>query len=106
VRAQRVPGDQHAICVKVTIKSPGYRLRVVDGSPHSTEHTVDYTVGGCRVLAKMRRRVSRGLALVGAGAQTGSTCLLTIHACLPTCRFRANPYCSNSSTVALNRKRP
>ena len=30
---------------------------------------------------------------------------LMIHACLPTCRPRVNPYCSNSSTVALNRNR-
>lgn len=30
---------------------------------------------------------------------------LTIQACLPTCRPRANPYCSNSSTVPLNRNR-
>ena len=29
-----------------------------------------------------------------------------IQACLPTCRTLANPYCSNSSTVALNRNRP
>ena len=35
----------------------------------------------------------------------GAISRLTIHACLPTCRTRANPYCSNSSTLALNRKR-
>jgi len=39
VRAQRVPGDQHRKGVKVTTTGPGYRLRVVDGSPRSTEHT-------------------------------------------------------------------
>jgi len=39
-------------------------------------------------------------------AHGGLTCLLTIHACLPTCRPRENPYCSKSSTVVLNRKRP
>jgi hypothetical protein len=39
VRAQRVPGDQHAIGVKVTVAGPGYRLRVLDDTPHSTEHT-------------------------------------------------------------------
>ena len=32
--------------------------------------------------------------------------MLTIQACLPTCRPRLNPYRSKSSTVALNRKRP
>jgi hypothetical protein len=31
---------------------------------------------------------------------------LTIHACLPTCLPLVNPYCSNSSAVALNRNRP
>jgi len=39
VCAQGVPGDQHGIGVKVTVTGPGYRLRVVDGSPHSTGHT-------------------------------------------------------------------
>ncbi len=32
-------GDQHGIGVKVAATGPGYRLRVVDGSPHSTGHT-------------------------------------------------------------------
>lgn len=40
------------------------------------------------------------------GAQSGSTTLLRIHACLPTGRPRRKPYCSKSSTVALNKKRP
>jgi len=35
----------------------------------------------------------------------GSITRLTIQACLPTCRTLANPYCSNSSAVALNRNR-
>ena len=39
-------------------------------------------------------------------AQAGWTTLLTIHACLPTGRTRVKPFCSKSSTVALNRKRP
>ena len=39
VRAQRVPGDQHGIGVKVAVTGPGYRRRVVDGPPHSTGHT-------------------------------------------------------------------
>ena len=39
-------------------------------------------------------------------AQVGSITLLTIHACLPTWRTRVKPFCSKSSTVALNRKRP
>ena len=39
VRAQRVPGDQHAIRVKVTATGPGYRLRVLDGSPHQTDRS-------------------------------------------------------------------
>ena len=39
VCAQGVPGDQHGIGVKVAVTGPGYRLRVVDGSPHSTGHT-------------------------------------------------------------------
>ena len=36
----------------------------------------------------------------------GSISRLRIHACLPTCRPLVNPYCSNSSAVALNRNRP
>jgi hypothetical protein len=49
VRAHRVPGDQHAICVQVAATSPGYRLRVVDGAPHSTEDTLTkYTVSPAR----------------------------------------------------------
>jgi hypothetical protein len=42
VRGQRVPGDQHAVGVEVAAAGPGYRLRVVDGSPRSArsaEHT-------------------------------------------------------------------
>src|SRR5690242_3552186 len=61
------------------------------------------------VELRTRRHPSTAMRLVGLlrapGAQAGSTTLLTIHACLPTCRPRANPYCSNSSTVALNRNR-
>ncbi len=32
VCAQRVPGDQHAVGVKVAAKGPGYRLCVLDSS--------------------------------------------------------------------------
>src|SRR5262249_25406133 len=39
VCAHRVPGDQRGIRVKVAVTGPGYRLRVVDGSPRSTGHT-------------------------------------------------------------------
>ena len=45
-------------------------------------------------------------AVLESDAYAGSTVLLTIHACLPTWRPRVKPYCSNSSTVALNRNRP
>jgi hypothetical protein len=43
---------------------------------------------------------------VAAGAHAGSTTLVTIRACLPTWRPRVTLYCSKSSTVALNKKRP
>lgn len=56
-----------------------------------------------KMLHEISCECGRGLV---ADAHTGSTTLLTIHACLPTCRPRANPNCSRSSTVALNRKRP
>jgi len=39
VRAQRVPGDQHGIGVKVAGTGPGYSLRVVDSSPCSRGYT-------------------------------------------------------------------
>jgi hypothetical protein len=47
--------------------------------------------------ASTRRRTGHSRRLTGQ---------LTIHACLPICRSRENPYCSKSSTVTLNRKRP
>jgi hypothetical protein len=37
--SQRVPGDQRGISIEVAATGPGYRLHVVDGSPHSTQHT-------------------------------------------------------------------
>jgi hypothetical protein len=53
VCAQRVPGDQHGIGVKVAVAGTGYRLRVVDGSPHSNGRThPEYTAGGRRVLLR------------------------------------------------------
>src|SRR5262249_57446985 len=53
---QRVPSDQHRIRVKVAATGPGYRLRVVDGSPHSAEHThLGYTASSRKVPAKARR---------------------------------------------------
>ena len=39
VRAQRVPGDQHGVGVKVAGTGPGYSLRVVDSSPRSRGYT-------------------------------------------------------------------
>ena len=51
--AQGVPGDQYGIGVKVAAPGPGYRLRVVDGSPHSSGRThPEYTSGGRRVLTE------------------------------------------------------
>lgn len=46
-------------------------------------------------------QLSRKLA---ADAQAAWITLLTVHACLPTWRTRAKPFCSKSSTVALKRK--
>jgi len=44
------PG-QHAISVKVAVTGPGYRLRVVGGSPCSTQHTApEYSASGSKVL--------------------------------------------------------
>src|SRR5215472_9579782 len=40
VRAQRVPGDQSAVSVKVAAPGAGYRLGVVDCSPYSAGHTL------------------------------------------------------------------
>src|SRR5215470_17128975 len=56
MRAQGVPGDQHGISVKVAATGPGYRLRVVDGSPYSTGLThPEYTASGRRVPARATR---------------------------------------------------
>ena len=56
VCAQRIPGDQHGIRVKVAATGPGYRLPVVDDTPHSTgAHAPEYTTNGPRVLAKGKR---------------------------------------------------
>src|SRR5215467_11050458 len=53
MRPRRVPGHQHGIGVEVTATGPGYRLRVVDGTPHSAEHPhPDYTAGRHEVPAR------------------------------------------------------
>jgi hypothetical protein len=39
VRAQRVPGDQHRIGIKVAVPGPGYRVRLVDGTPCSSRYS-------------------------------------------------------------------
>src|SRR5262249_4379976 len=67
VRAQRVPGDQHAVSVKVAVTGPGYRLRVVDGSPYLTQQTgPEYTATGGQVLtgATRHERCSRSIVSV------------------------------------------
>ncbi len=59
----------------------------------------------CAML-RARRPITHGFATVARSeSSAGPITLLTIHACLPTCRLRENPCCSKSSTVALNRKR-
>ena len=69
------------------------------------DQTVDHRLStrGMSVRIWDREELGRRPA---ANAHTGSTTLLSIHACLPTCWPRVNPHCSKSSTVALNRKRP
>ena len=68
---------------------------------------VDQRVVDARVLDASGRekkpQVAPGLPVDVVYA--GSISRLTIHACLPTCRPLVNPYCSNSSAVALNRNR-
>src|SRR5262249_34690298 len=51
VRAQGVPGDQHAISVKVAATGAGYRLGVVDGSPCSARLCLNTPSAAARFLA-------------------------------------------------------
>ena len=53
---------------------------------------------------QMRTRRRRSVRRPG-GRHSATTGLLTIHACLPTCRILVKPRSSNSSTVPLNRNR-
>ena len=62
-------------------------------------------VRDARVRRRLRGRRSRWLAACLSTRYAAAISRLMIHACLPTCRPRVNPYCSNSSTVALNRNR-
>jgi hypothetical protein len=58
VRAQRVPGDQHPIGVKVAATGPGYRLRVVDSTSLNRAHPPEYTASSRKVPTKATPRGS------------------------------------------------
>ena len=57
---QRVPGDQHGIRVNIAATGPGYRLRVVDGSPYSAEHMhFEYTASSYKVPPRNAAEIAR-----------------------------------------------
>lgn len=87
-----------------SVRRPASAKDRVAGSGFGVRAGVNHSLRGYeRAKSGIGKSTGGGLA---ANAHTGSTTLLTIHACLPTRRPGVNPYCSKSSTVALNRNGP
>ncbi len=88
-----------------TSRTPFSGDQARDGS-HGDHHPLRRVSRSATVLRRLSRSAGvYGLLRASVSATRGAIFRLTIHACLPTCRPRVNPYCSNSSTVALNRNR-
>src|SRR5215472_4336527 len=105
VRVPVVPG----LLLDHVLEDPPQRYRLCRPwrEARRTQRKAQAPFPPCSTLpVRDRSRLGRANGRRRDCGQAGFTCLLTIQACLPTCRTRLNPWSSNNSTVPLNRNRP